>query len=341
MNISRADLEKLPWLDLTQVGRDRVLHMMPIFEDGAWADWIPLDDGRLIQIRPLDVRGLYLSAAPAHPVDLQFEFLETIWQRVSYPGVAKAAAAIGDDVQNLATSLAKVDFFARHAAELGHGVAAFAVTEIEYMLVVARSLLDHLHEVTRELWGTIELVDPQQQRVKASRELPKKISKTCLTPTGRRSAADLAAVHAFPPAVAGAYAEVGGFLEGIRRLRDGIVHRGRSPGPIFLTPRGFGIGRHGALSKAAPEIWREHHVYNDNVVSLRPLLAHIADGSLRACSSVTSAFSSCIRLPGPLAPRHRVFLRADHAHTLHEARAVLAGGDAWWPPPEHRNSAVS
>lgn len=330
MPIARTELAKLRWLDLAHVG-DRIIHMMPVFGDGTWTDSIPAADGRLVEIRPHDVRGLYLSTAPAFPSDLQFEFLETIWQRVSYPLVARHATAIADDVENLATALTKLAFFARHAVELGHGVGSFVRTEVEYILVVARSLLDHLHEVTTAIWNTVELVDPEQQRQKASRKLPKRMSKTCLTESGARSAAELSEAHAFSLPIATAYAGVGTYLQRVRRLRDGVVHRGRTPGPIFLTSQGFGIDPAGPLAQTVPEIWTAGHSFSENVVSLRPLVSYVAVGALAACSSVTRALTSCIRLPPPLAPAHRVFMRTDHAQALHDAEAVLGGGEAWWP----------
>ena len=103
------------------------------------------------------------------------------------------------------------------------------------------------------------------------------------------------------------------------------------PGPIFLTPRGFGIDPVGPLARAVPEIWTADHSFNENVVSLRPLVSHVAVGALAAGSSVTRAFTACIRLPPPLAPAHRLFMRTEHAQALHDAEAVLRGGEAWWP----------
>ena len=328
----RSELAKVTWLDLEQVGPGRVLHMMPVFENGQWTSWLELDDGRMFAMNPLDVRGLYLSREPAHAHDLYVDFLDLLWQRASFPHVADLAASIGDDVENLATSVAKIDFFASHADSLGHGAGGFVTTEIEYLLVLSRSILDLLHDVAHGFWATVQLTDEGEQRKKLGAPLPEGLAKTCLHGDVVRTAAELTSKHALPSSIATAYEAIGTFLLRVRGLRDAVVHRGRSTGTIFNTPRGFAIERQGTLARIAPELWTEAHEYNEVLVSLRPLVASIALSTLEACSILVRAFASTIRFMPPVAPRHRVHLRSDHGKALHDASAVLRGGDCWWHP---------
>ncbi len=334
MNVSRAQLQQIPWLDLENIG-DRAVDLMPVFDGARWTMWLHATDGRMLEIHPVDVgSGTYLANAPAEPTDLSFMFLELVWQHLSWPSVARSTSAIMDDIENLAGSLAKIDFFWEHRAKVPRGLDAFVRSETEYLLIVARSLLDHLHEVIVGVWGGIRLVDEERQRKKKQCPLPPKLSKTCLADNKVRSAEDLQVKYALAPLVAHAYQEVGEFVATVRRLRDGVVHQGKTTGPIYVVPRGFGVGRKEALARALPTVWKPEHAHNEHVLSLRPLLAHIALQALYSCNTLASAMLKSFAMPPALAPAHRVFYRMPHADALLRAQGVLGGVGGWWAQEE-------
>lgn len=330
MNVTRVQLAQVPYLDATQIG-GRVVHLMPLYDGESWHMWRPIDDGSMIKLTPRDLGvGNYVAKAAAKSTDLHSSFIETVWQHLSYPEITKATTAISDDMRNLATALAKIDFFWSGRDALGLGAAEFVRTEIEYVLVVSRSLLDHLHEVLVGVWNNVRLLDEADQRRKKSRALPKKLSGVCFDKNENVKSADaLTQAFALPPTIAEFYARTAVHLQHLRRLRDAVVHHGSSPGPIYLTERGFGVARDGRLAKFVDD-WTDVHKFNENIVSLRPILAHLAVRSLLACDEAATSITSCIAVGPPMAPGYRVFTRVEHGEALLRSEAVLHGADPWW-----------
>ncbi len=196
---------------------------------------------------------------------------------------------------------------------------------------MARSVLDHLHEVMSGIWSHIRLLDPEQEKRKKAHTLPDSLKRTCLVGNGApRPASELTEVYALPPAMAAFYERAGRYLTRLRGTRDAVVHGGRSTGPIFVTERGFGITHDGALARILRDEWQDDHKFNDNVVSLRPLLAHITVGCLYVCEEATNSVASCIGVLKPIAPGYHVFTRVQHAEALLRAQEISHGGDAWW-----------
>jgi hypothetical protein len=132
--------------------------------------------------------------------------------------------------------------------------------------------------------------------------------------------------------VAEFYAASGSLLQKVRRLRNGVIHQGTSNGPIFVVEKGFAIGREQPLFKTFPEIWLKEHAYNENVYSLRPLIAHVAVNALHTCTLAAHALAKSLAFPPEVAPGYRVFIRAPHSSALLKAQAVLEGANPWWEP---------
>jgi hypothetical protein len=72
------------------------------------------------------------------------------------------------------------------------------------------------------------------------------------------------------------------------------------------------------------------HAYNENLMSLLPLLAHVVLGTIETCNELVLAFGKQIALPPELAPGYRVFVRGPHNEALGWMRSVREGGSPWW-----------
>lgn len=330
MALSNAALAKLTFLN-PQALQGRALVLMPVWLNEKWNLWLPTPTGDLIEMHPVEVASShYLATAPVAQTDLHIPFIDFMWQRASWRETLRPVSAIADDISNLATSFQKIDAFWKHRALLGSdvGVGEFVRTDLEYVLVVARSVLDHLHEVLRFLWANVALSNPEAQKKK--RGLPDKLSKTALSGEGARSANQLRETYGLPPALAAFYEGLAPFLQDVRRMRDGIVHKGRSGGPIYVSDKGFAISPTEPLYHAVEHIWQDAHRLNENVVSLRPLLAHIALNVVYACNAAVAACSASVEFPAELAPGYRVFVRTEHGAALVRAQEVLRGASPWW-----------
>ncbi len=332
MDVQAAAFSKVPYLRSCDLG-GRIVQLMPLWEDGRWTMWIPGPHGDFIEMHPKELcSGHYLAKLPAVETDLHLPFMEFMWQRTSWRETLSSVSAIADDINNLATALAKIDVFWQNRVVLGSGIGLgeFVRTDVEYVLVVARSVLDHLHEVVRFLWGTVRLHDPEAQRRKKRCELPQKLSKTVL-PGGELCKADeMSARYGLLPSLSEFYARLAPFVRDVRLMRDAVVHKGQSGRSIYVLENGFGISRDDRLYNSISHIWTEAHKFNEALVSLRPLLAHVVLNVLYACNAAMEAGARHVEFPTELAPGYHVFLRAEHGAALIRVQAVLRGGSPWW-----------
>lgn len=330
MKATKHQLSQVDYIDVDNI-RGRTVQLMPMWDGGKWQSWHPGPDDKMIKLAVAELAaGDYVAKKEARESDLYVPFIDLVWQHVSYAAVTMPTFAISEDLSNFATSLAKIDFFWSERERIGHGTADFVRTEVEYMLVVARSLLDHLHEVMLGVWSNIQLLHPAQQERKKRHPLPRKLTRAALKDGAPRPATELTKKHALPAPIADFYERAGRYLASLRGTRDAVVHGGRSTGPIFVTDKGFGISRDGALARMLRDEWNDDHSYNDNVLSLRPLLAHVSVGCLYVCEEATKSVASCIGVLKPIAPGYRVFTRVQHGEALLRAQEILHGGDAWW-----------
>ncbi|MFI5297230.1 MAG: hypothetical protein ACHREM_03965 [Polyangiales bacterium] len=293
--------------------------------------WVPKGDGTLFRMRPPGFgEGVYFAKEAATQDDLHFPFMNFIVKRASWPDVHHWLNAIVADVHQLAAALGKIEFFWEHRKLVPGdilGLGRFVGSELEYILTVCRSLFDQLQEVLRALWNRITLLDPEQQRRKG--ELKKSFREMVMKGDSLMSVEEIGSVRRIPSPLASAYADAGAFLQVLRDLRDGVVHGGKEVPLVFVTDRGFGIPRNAPHFGRLP-IWKPEHAFNENVVSLKPALAHIVMSALRACNVFAEALAGSIQFPEDIAPDHQVFIRSVHGPAMLRVQAVLHGGSPWW-----------
>jgi len=326
-------IHDIPFLNLTELG-DRHVPLLPLWDGTRWSLWLKLEDEGFMEMHPVDVAAsLYFAANPARDTDILFPFSNFIWQQASWPTVAEPARSIESRLESLSTAIAKIDFFWEHREHPTLDIADFVATEVEYVSVVARGVLDDLQKVMAAVWSKAVLVSADAQKRK--RALPSRsMADMCLKGQKLRTAAELMATYSLPEPIAKFYERSGSLLQRVRRLRDSVVHGGTreldQKGPVFVAEKGFATGCGDRLYEAFPDIWRDEYAVNSNVYSLRPLLAHLTLNVLQICSEAADVLSCCLRFPGPVAPGHRVFIRAPHNAALLKLQKVLQGGNPWW-----------
>jgi hypothetical protein len=251
-----------------------------------------------------------------------------MWQRASWPNVCPTISAIIDDMHHLSTAAAKIDHYFAHRRVIGHGVTDFVATELEYVFTLCRSVFDLLQVATGKLWDRIQLVGPSAPRHK--NRLPESFADVIFAGGSPRDVNAIIAKYGVTPGLAAAYHDAGAFFEPVRAFRDDVVHRGHGIQTIFDTDKGFCVDSTKKPFDKFP-IWKDSHQYGaNNLVSLRPLLAHLVFGTIGACGAFTTALGGEIKFPPPIAPNHRIFLRGYHTAAFHHLDNVLRGGDPWW-----------
>ncbi len=220
------ELSKVPWLALDP-HNDRYLSLAPLWDGHGWRLWLPVPGHGLIETKPVGLaEGAYVATEPAAPADLNFPFVEFIWKRANWPNVHHWLTAIEQDVHQIAASLGKIDFFwaMRDRIPDQQGLARFVASEVEYLLMICRSVLDELQEVLRNIWEHIRLLDKMEQRRKGP--LPPSFAKMVIHDQKLMSAQDIRTRRRIPLPLASAYEAAGAFVHVLRTLRDGVVHGG-------------------------------------------------------------------------------------------------------------------
>jgi hypothetical protein len=144
--MEKVDLSKLatiPYLDLSDL-QGRTLSSL-CFYDGDWKMWLSAGD-QLIQTRAWPVESFYFARAPEQQSDLCLQTLNFVAQRASFPELMKAFVGFQDDIFNVSASLAKIGFLHAHRNSrdsIKHGIGRMAITEVEYVLSVCRSMSPH------------------------------------------------------------------------------------------------------------------------------------------------------------------------------------------------------
>src|SRR5947207_1203117 len=235
MTITIDALKSVPYLKTEHLGDGRTVNLMPLWDGNNWRVWIDTPVG-LIEGKMLDtVEGDYIGLGAAKESDLFIPFVHLMWQRVSWPDVCPFISAISDDFHNMGTSLAKLKHFFLQQRNLPpRSASRFAHTELEYLVMLTRSVFDLLQEMISILWANhVKLTDQTAERRRRSRTLPSTFSKVILRDKRvARSAAEIEDDFGLPRPLAEEYARVVSFFSRLRDLRDALVHRGTGLGEI-------------------------------------------------------------------------------------------------------------
>lgn len=325
-----SELAKLRHLNVTALN-GRTINMMPLWEDGSWHLWFQKSDDTLMEIKVVDAaHSTYWAKNTACPEDMWIGLLDLMWQRASYADVAPLISAVTDDFHLLAASAAKLEYFHKYREDIKNTLAgSFIKSELEYILIVARSVFDLSQEALAYCWNKhIALIDSEADAKRRKFPLPTTFSKVLYRRNTVRSAQDLIEHYAIPQLLAEQYIKYEPFFGSLRSWRDQIIHGISRLDEIYVTEKGFCVS-----PKSRPFSnfsWRPEHYYNENIVSLKPWVASIVLGTMEACSALLWSFANTIQLPEDIAPGYRVFLRDPANGALARLLEADSGKQIWW-----------
>lgn len=333
MNTARASIESfkaIPYLKVEHLTDGRTVKVMPLWDGKNWHLWINTPEGFVGAKVVEAVQTDYVGVGAAREPDLYIPFIELMWQRASWPDVCPLIEAISDDFHNMGTSLAKLRLFFDCRNTLpARSAASFASTELEYLVILARTVFDSLQEIIRTIWKMVQLDDPAAQRRHEASVLRKSFGDMVFRSNQPQSAAEIADRYGLPTPLAQEYANVAPFFLELRSARDKVVHGGSSVGFVFDTERGFCVN-----PKFSPfssfEGWRPEHYYNENIVSIMPWVGHIVLRTIDACNRMMNVFASVIRLPPEISPGYHIYVRGPHTDAVAEAVRIHNGASPWW-----------
>src|SRR5262249_35258191 len=100
---------------------------------------------------------------PERETDQHFPLFEVLIQRTLRADMARPTVGLRADFCGMAASLAKIRLFHRVRND-GVDVRWFVQTELEYLLMVARSVFDLLQEIIAAHWASIEVAGQRHKR---------------------------------------------------------------------------------------------------------------------------------------------------------------------------------
>jgi len=164
--IAVAQLSSVPYLDLTNLAGRFIPSLC--FYDARWRMWIEAGDDRefLIETAAVPAEACYFSVAAQSDVDLNLGALNFLAQRGCIASVQRAFAGLIDDLFNLSGSLAKIQLLERSRETIPNGLSRLATTEVEYIVMLCRSIFDLYQEAMSRLWDSVQLFDQQKHRQK-------------------------------------------------------------------------------------------------------------------------------------------------------------------------------
>jgi len=327
-----AQLSAIPYLDHAALP-GRFLSSLT-FYDGKWRTWVPIEGERFVEVQAWPAEAFYFAREPEDSTDIYSTFLTFVAQRANLHGFQVPFSAIQDDMFNLSAALAKLRLIFENGNHAGSGASRMAATEVEYILLVCRSVFDLLQELLAKLWEKVTLTEPTKRK----KALKKTFSDMTLHANELKSSDQIAEQFQLPTALADCYAHHAPMFLRIREFRDNLVHRGYQVQTIFRGDDGFVIKK-----RLGPfldlNIWRDDEVLQNDLAPLLPALSLVVHGTLAACDDFAHVLLTCLELPPPIVPGMYLFMRGyfnkalldaltDANQRVAEGRSLIAASTA-------------
>lgn len=314
--ITIAQLAAIPYVDATALA-GRFLPSLAFHDDG-WRLWMAAGENgeMLLEMKGVPAEACYFAKQAEAPDDLYLSFFDFLAQRTNYVQLQRAFGGIQDDIFNLSGSLAKLALLEQSHDAVPHGLSRMATGEVEYFIVVLRSLFDLFQEVMMKLWDSAALFDTNviKHRLKPS------FADMLAFKGAPADAATIATRFGLPLGIANGYERGRAIFDGLKKLRDNLVHKGSQVPHIFGGEGPFVIA---LRDNPFPDlgIWEECERQTNDLVPLLPVLEMLLHRSFLVCDELALAFQDVIQLPAPVAPEMSLYARGYFTGRLVEAIA--------------------
>jgi hypothetical protein len=258
--------------------------------------------------------GCYFATKPVDPHDTFVPFLDFTGRIIALQRIQKPFSGVCDDLHNLAASLAKLTHLQSASEQIPHGLSRMVASEVEYIILVCRSLFDLLQEVIQKVWATIRLYELKTNR----KPLKESFARTILEDNKPLAPHQISTRFGLPLELAECYGNATKIFLALRRLRDNIVHHGSQVPHIFAVDNCFLIS-----SNQSPfpemEIWEESERRQNNLVPLLPALETLIYRTLSVCDDFSGTLVRLIEFPPPTVPDMRLYIRCYFGSALNAA----------------------
>jgi hypothetical protein len=247
--------------------------------------------------------------------------LDFLTRRAYFGDIVPVAHAIEHDILSLSAALWKIDLLFAVGQDSSLPTAAAAATDVEYVLVTCRSMLDLLQFAVQRLWKRVKLTGAGS--VRGTVQLPRGFADVVANGASARAADDIRSKYSLPEPFVQFYTRSAEFALKLRRARGAIIHLPTDSPVLFRLERGFGV-KIDSSSFHGPVDWDSDCCEASGIGSLRFFLAVVILGTLRICEDAANTFATNLELPSDVAPGLHVFLRSPHVGVLHRLEAFAS-----------------
>ncbi len=315
-SISRDELKKLPYLQRLPDG-GRIVSLQSYYEHETqdWHLWLPVRPGELGRIAGGEVvTGSYYATAPADAsLDFEFALGTLLTMHLSFEPTVRQLSKLESDVHRCAAVLEKYHLFSEMRGKKDNHPNLLVVSELEYLLMLLRSLYDILQGVVGSVATKLIHLDGTQRRV--TQQLPSSFADVALAGTGFREVEEIESRWGVPIALGTWYHHEAPFFRELRELRDGISHHGRTLPTVFTVDWGFAIDPSQPPWNRFDE-WATNGLWEGRLGSLRSIFAGFIVHSLQACTRFANVLKSIVQLPPPLHDGLCFFVRSPFGRQL-------------------------
>jgi hypothetical protein len=294
--------------------------------DLDWLSFVPDGDGNLVFMDAEPVTGIYFGAEPYEENDLNLQFFDLYYQRLSWPDIAGLFPQLVDDVRNMATCMTKFALFQSSFEETSVGIQKLVQTELEYLFFVSRSLYDNLQFIIANTWDKIVPADEESD---FSADLPTNSFKSMALDGDEPVTTDeLQDRYGIPEGLASFYSNEAVFFQKVRSFRDAIAHQGDSPNNVFISKEGLSVDITSSPYNEF-DVWEEEMINKDDLAPLWPFVSHIVDHTLSVLDGyISGLLDKPLHLPYELAEDYDVYIRGRHTPNF-EYLDSLKESDPW------------
>lgn len=320
-DVSLSSLHAIPHLSRT-LSADRVVASSTFYVGHQWHMWVIAGD-TLVPLVATPVDAIYFGEKPARPCDQFSALLNLVAQRTLKRGhILRCFSGLAEDLQGLAASISKVDFFHRHRDESDSELSRFVQTEIEHMLAQARSMYDLVHELLAAHLSGGLLDTGMSPR---PNKLPKSFADVTLKNDAVVPVEQIGSRYRVPVWLAECYYRHAFALQSLRAMRDAVMHSGRSVDFVFSCERGFAVHK-ASVPNVGFYSWPSGCEMETDLVPLRPLLVQIVLVVLAMMNDFADAIASHLRPTYDTVPGLYLYSRGPHYAAIRDAHIVVATG---------------
>jgi len=259
--IKNSELEKLPYISGFPA-ENQTLHGCPYFDEDRKRYLIQYfnEKGDIISLYAIPVKGFYYSKSKKDiEIDFFTEFFNIMYCDYSYTFAANLIYEILNDISNLSAIFEKYFIFLNHfSTDSSIYKPVLVRTEIEYFFGVIRSLYDLLQNLIKlfvKNYMKIDLPNSYAQMFDNNEKIKSNWPK-------------------LPKRLVSYYNSTAKLFFACRDIRDKIYHYGATNNFLVYFEEGFGIDQE-LLSFSEFNIWPQHKIKKNNIVSLLAMFAYI------------------------------------------------------------------